>query len=690
MEVWNADVVSLLYRPLEGELPLRLLKLLPGAQGQPIECELVPTNLGDVTEHYEATSYTWGSPEDPQTITCNRVDMKVQKNAFGMLNGVRWPDRARMIWVDAICIDQSNVDERASQVSMMSQIYRRAKSVLVWLGPPDDSSTIAMNYAKTLDYATLAEQYKDTTEQVDMLQETAFQHKSYIFDETDQSEPFKDLVFAVLRFLQRPWFKRVWIQQEAALCRHTRVFCGTDSVDWDQLFSLAWMMHPRQVGDYPEYIEEALGTVFHSMTAILEIQRFRIRTFNDIYKSSRTNIYLLETLHSVRRFGATDHRDKVFALQNLATDSNQWVEVDYRVPWQIVYLEVGQKSLANGWLDFLEDAGKARHEAGSALPSWAPDYRGGETDSSIREHPSWMPGGGISGLGARRPNSTGTVHLLPKKHRRRLELSKELKGFSGARKQLLQSFASVKCTMSDEIVYLSKTRDDLPPDVDATFTSAYPHIIREDLQHIETLESQTYLNGESVSDSYKLCLIFGRDVAGDITDAEFVQDNWDNWMRWMENGGPDQWQGRSRPPEFYSCVRASRVFDHFRFAVTRHGYFCLVTHYASLRDEVAIFPGYPLAVVIRPWSPSPITQPQGPDCEYHEFVGDAYVHGMMRNEAQCIIEEFGCRYRPSEAQRDKMARASDSGNGEGWRTLGFSGNYSRILPTLGARRVKLV
>ena len=697
MEYWNADVVDVLYRPLQGELSLRLLRLPPGVQDQPIECELVPANLGDAAEHYEATSYTWGSAENPQVITCNGVNMKIQRNAFVMLNGVRLTDQPRTIWIDAICINQSDVDERASQVSMMRDIYRRAKNVLVWLGPSDDSSSIALAYARALDHATLVQQYTSTTEKWNELQESEFQQKSYIFDETNQSEAFRRTVFAILRFLQRPWFNRVWVQQEAALCRHVRVFCGADSVEWDKLFSLAWFIHPRQVGDYPEYVEAALGTLFHNLTAILEIQKFRIRTFNDTYKASRTAIYLLETLQSVRRFGATDPRDKVYAMQNLATDSDQWLEVDYRVPWQIVYVEVGRKCLENGWLDFLEDAGKAHHEEGSVLPSWAPDYRGGNTDSSIREHPSWMPGGGISGLGIQRPDSIGSVHQLPKAHRRKLELPKELRGVKGSRKQLLQSYASVKCTMSDEIVYLSKVRDELPPEINATYASACTYILGEDMRHIKKLKSQTYINSESALDAYRMSLISGRDVAGDIANSGFVQENWDSWMRWLEDGSPDEWEGGSRPPTFYSCVRASRVFDQFRFAITRHGYFCLVTRHAQTHDEVAIFPGYPLAVVIRPWRPptrdttsKPNTeQMQATGLEYHEFVGSTYIHGMMRNEAQCIISEFGCRYKPSEAQWEKISRASDSGNGEGWGTLGFSGDYSRILPTLGVRRVKL-
>ncbi|RYO81924.1 hypothetical protein DL762_006856 [Monosporascus cannonballus] len=699
MESWNADIVSLLYRPLEGHQPLRLLRLQAGRPGEAIACELVPTTLGDARGQYEATSYTWGSPDDPQTISCNGARMKVQRNAFSMLDGLRLPDRPRTIWIDAICINQSNLDERAAQVSMMGDIYRSALNVVVWLGPPDESSRIAMDYTATLDHQALVKEYMAVIEAPgDSLLESYFQGKTYFFDERDQTEEFKRLAFAILTFLQRPWFNRVWIQQEAALCRHTRVFCGAQSIEWEQLFSLAWIMHPRQVGDYPEYVEDALGNVFHNLSAVVEIQKFRARIFNDLYGTHRTAIYLLQTLASARRFGATDPRDKVFSLQNLATDADEWIDVDYRVPWQIIYMEVARICLENGWLDFLEAAGRARHEPGSILPSWAPDYRGGRDEEySIREHPLWMPGGGVPGLGSPRPDSAGSVHQLPKSHKRRVALPPEIKAFKGSRKQLLQSYASVKCTMSDEIVYVSKLLDEVPGP-----NATYLDIIEEDLRHLSTLKHQTYLNDESITDAYKLTIILGRDAQGNVADPRFVQDNWDDWVRRIGNSAINGRRGEQKPPLFDVCFRASRVAGQFRFVITRHGYFCVINRLANVGDEIAIFTGYPLCVVLRPWRPSSgdgqtkingheqWTRSQANDAQYYEFIGDAYVHGMMRNEAQCIIDEFNCKYKPSESQWDKILRASDSGEGEGWKTLGFSGNYSRILSTLGLRRVKLV
>lgn len=281
-------------------------------------------------------------------------------------------------------------------------------------------------------------------------------------------------------------------------------------------------------------------------------------------------------------------------------------------------------------------------------------------------------------------------------------MPQEIKSFKGSQKQLLQSYASVKCTMSDQIVYLSKVYDEVSADSKDSTMGVYPRIIDGDLLHLQTLDSQVYLNNESVYDAYKLTFILGRDAEGNIADSSYVQENWDDWIMWMKRGSPDEWQGQRKHPLLETCFRATNVADQYRFAITKHGYFCIVTCFANIHDEVAILPGFILGVVIRPWSPSAGDRfknpkgkerngvPQNLDTEYYEFIGDAYIHGMMRNEAQCIIDEFGCKHKPSESQWGKTARASDSGKGEGWETLGFSGNYSRVLPTLGLRRIKLV
>jgi len=151
MESWNCQVAATLYAPLQGTLPLRILTLLPGRRGDPIRCRLNPTTVEEADQQYEATSYTWGSPENPVTIECDSLPLKIQQNAFHMLSDLRLPDKARSLWIDAICINQGDLSERAQQVSFMHTIYSSAQSVAIWLGQPDEHSEVAMKFAATLD-----------------------------------------------------------------------------------------------------------------------------------------------------------------------------------------------------------------------------------------------------------------------------------------------------------------------------------------------------------------------------------------------------------------------------------------------------------------------------------------------------------------------------------------------------------
>ncbi|KAI0835320.1 heterokaryon incompatibility protein-domain-containing protein [Hypoxylon sp. FL0890] len=697
METWNADIASLLYRPLDGVMPFRLLRLHPGKPSEPLITELIPASVDEADGQYEATSYTWGSPANPCRIKCNDFNLTIQRNAFDMLHDLRQRDEPRVVWVDAICIDQSNLEERASQVSIMHHIYRRAKRVVVWLGKPDEYSSLAMPYAAGLDAPKLIAEPQELGLHGRINAWEVYSRKPYFFDperETESSE-HQTLGIALIKFINRPWFNRIWVQQEAALCRHTRVVCGEQEVEWDNVYALAWMVTPRSVEVYPDYISENQNGILNNLAAIQHIQRRRRQQFGDSHwhEKGRTNISPFSAcIADVGRFGATDPRDKMYALQCFAEDSNEWFEVDYRVPWEILYTDVARRFLQQGILGFLKSAGRVRQKPDSILPSWAPDFRDGNWGSSIiEENPAWMAGGPKTDWASACPGkAAGSVHNLPKRHRKRLNLPDNLKNFKDTRKCLLQSYANFKCMMSDEIIYIADIVED-PFDVKATLD-----VLRSDLQYIEKLESQTYLNGESITDAYKLTLILSSNRDQLPVDSKYARDNWDDWIRWLE----DPLMTRNNMPIWEYSMESAEAIHSFRFAMTRHGFFCLVPQATKLHDVVSIFVGYPLGVITRPWQPPSMHMkgskdsqgtPEGiEETDYFEFIGDSYIHGMMRNEARCIIEEFNCKHNPNPAQLNKMLKASDSGNGEAWKTLGLHGGYERILETLGDHLVKLV
>jgi len=108
----------------------------------PITCSLVEVTLDD-HPIYEALSYVWGDPKLQSTLQIEGARLKVTNNLELALRYLRLPDKPRTIWVDAICIDQSNIEERNQQVRLMKSIYSFCAVDLVWVGESDEYTKIA-------------------------------------------------------------------------------------------------------------------------------------------------------------------------------------------------------------------------------------------------------------------------------------------------------------------------------------------------------------------------------------------------------------------------------------------------------------------------------------------------------------------------------------------------------------------
>ncbi|KAK2736939.1 heterokaryon incompatibility protein [Colletotrichum kahawae] len=178
---------------------VRLLRLLAGNEADGISCELHTTSL-DGPDEYEALSYVWGSASDTRTITVQQTAQTVTVNLEVALRYLRYPDRTRMLWVDDICIDQENVQERNQQVQWMSEIYSSAAQVVVWLGPATSMGFHAM---------AIIQKYADDSEL----------HWPDAKYDIAQS-------FQIYGFLHNEWWSRVWTVQEAVLAKQVTYHCG--------------------------------------------------------------------------------------------------------------------------------------------------------------------------------------------------------------------------------------------------------------------------------------------------------------------------------------------------------------------------------------------------------------------------------------------------------------------------------
>ena len=121
------------YSPLPSEKFIRILELHPGHASENIDCTLHQTEL-DNAPKYEAISYAWGDLENKINVLCDGKIIMVTQNLKDALLRFRLKDRSRIVWADAICINQNDVVEKGSQVKLMNRIYGNATTVCVWLG----------------------------------------------------------------------------------------------------------------------------------------------------------------------------------------------------------------------------------------------------------------------------------------------------------------------------------------------------------------------------------------------------------------------------------------------------------------------------------------------------------------------------------------------------------------------------
>jgi hypothetical protein len=115
---------------------IRILQLAPGSKDDTLVGELSIANIEDDTIYYDALSYMWGDPAPVGTIYLSGKALSIASNLTIALRHLRYAEKPLVIWIDAICINQQNYDERAKQVQLMRKLYNRANTVRIWINEP--------------------------------------------------------------------------------------------------------------------------------------------------------------------------------------------------------------------------------------------------------------------------------------------------------------------------------------------------------------------------------------------------------------------------------------------------------------------------------------------------------------------------------------------------------------------------
>ena len=352
------------YLPL-GHRHIRLLKARRDDNNLPAElrCECLVASLDELLVTYTAISYVWGDPTAVSQIICNDDGyLSLTASATNILNAIVEARATGYFWIDQLCINQEDKQEKADQVRMMGEIFASANNVIAWLGAPTAESNMATNFIVTLFNAMKKLAARDVLVTADSLcQNTGCEHPSPKW-------------LALRSFLKRPWFERLWIVQEIIMASGEMILlCGNSAITWDALAEVVVTIETNglsrlilQNTDDGEDDSDAPSGLLN--TACVHAMK-KMRNMRQPIDLQFALIYCL-------RFKATDPRDKLFALLGLATDADDPVlRPNYRAAVREVFTASSRYMMTiNTSLRILHIAGIGWSRQILDLPSWVPDW----------------------------------------------------------------------------------------------------------------------------------------------------------------------------------------------------------------------------------------------------------------------------------------------------------------------------
>ncbi|TVY38225.1 Heterokaryon incompatibility protein 6,OR allele [Lachnellula subtilissima] len=363
---------------------IRLLTVYINEAADNLHYQLVACSLNDnFRPIYGALSYVWGDPRITVPITINGSVIQVTENLAKALTALSHiPETLDHLWVDALCINQSDVHEKSQQVSMMGRIYTEAKDVYAWLGPAISGSPLAMDFANQLaedlrEYGTgLEDRMAGAPPDYSLLCRPAYER--FIGGSEGPKSMLECLAYL---FADSTYWTRAWTFQELCLARGGYVFCGTDKIFIQDLHRVStWYVYKiQQVHKGPSSVWDRKQAFVHlvreSKGAMAEA--FSTRTYHSTKRRAAPEelkaAVLLSCLVVARR--ATDPRDKIFSILGLVDLD---YPADYTAPLDKVYTGFTAQLLGepHAFSLIVSMAGHLTQSpvVGGSLPSWVPDF----------------------------------------------------------------------------------------------------------------------------------------------------------------------------------------------------------------------------------------------------------------------------------------------------------------------------
>jgi hypothetical protein len=592
----------------------RLLHLHPGKPEDDVTCHFSILALNDFEAQYEALSYVWGAAPAERIAYVDGTPISITDNLWQALVVLRYLNRDRILWIDALCINQSDNHERSHQVLQMKQIYSQASSVEIWLGESNEYIEIAFGLITALATGLTAE--GDIPSYGYVVDSYPSNYDAKTTDKDSLSREARDavtLVAAIRAFAAMRWFERTWTVQEFCLPKKSTFHCGAHTLDGTIFMQFLYhtSKHDKSCCDVnlPFQLQVELSKLFFSTHTIRALKQFRLN--------------FLMCVGAVRFRKATDPRDKIYGLLGLGIDDTpDHVQTDYTQSVEKVYESFVHLLLSHTKnLDILSHV-RTDRQSHMKLPSFVPDWSLDLSDLSKADITAWSErwimlniyksASGAptdfkahSGILVIRGVIADTVKQIAIKSPDNIAQSTSMRSGWNEYLNEAQTMAGIPPRDKDygmprhKAFWLAMVAE----------SQILAHAMPNQLDEILTTEKSSNW--------------FGRlhDVQTDLYET------YETELRTMPQGGVcrrDQ-----EPHELFLIDCAVETAQRGRrFMMTQGGRMGLIPAHAQEGDVVAVLTGGHVPIILRPKD------------RHYTVVGDAYVQGIMDGEAMPASEEL--------------------------------------------------
>lgn len=569
------------YVPLaKGEL--RLFILLPGKRSDPVRGTLSTASSIEEVGSFRALSYEWGTKTQSKLIFTESGVLRVWDALHNTIIALREEKSAAVFWIDAICINQEDDQEKIHQIRMLPMIFQRASRTVAFIASDRQSDeaieTLLQIRAKLDDPGLWPQKLKIIPES------WVRQPKPHSGDPIWQD---------IKHFFNRTWFRRAWIVQEAVAAPTVTVVCGKWIFDWEDLHSAMEVV--RQEPHLPKDI--AVSWVpFSTLTSLREWEA----------RKCRFNLFtLLDTFHYL---DSTLKRDHLFALLGLARDGDekefapQYGSTDFAS----VACQYGQGFVRQGYgIHLLRQAGIAgRSELEQErFPSWLPDFTKKTSDRLLNLHDRGMICNASKGMKEKISCDPGLDNILRVNGCLVDEIDRVSEQANGpGPKQWIRYFAEI---------------DDILKAVCGNTHPEYSHQLKV---HVPIAGARS-VGGVSIEESYAA-------FAQGLKKAKYksakklqLQSARISLMESVDVTHKRDMTNRDKGKQYESLLKKN--IQGWRFVVTKRKQCGIAPNGVKVGDSVGIIGGGEVPFILR----------KIPESEEHQLIAGCYIHGMMNGES---------------------------------------------------------